>query len=250
MRRKLRGLKLSAIAAVDRPCQEGARAVFFKRAEDDEESTMKTIEQLQADVEKLTGQLASATTLAATEKARADTAEASLKSKDDDMKAKEEECAKLRTDLAKATDEIITHEGKEFRKSEVGELSFSIAKSAIAERDQARFEKRASDEFSHVVGTTAEKALVLKARETMSEEAQKALDAILTSSEKMIAAGFDRIGEHGGVTPTVKQATENFEAKVREIETAEKMSGTDAMREARKRFPDLWAESQGGASAN
>jgi hypothetical protein len=249
MRRKLRGLKLNAIAAVDRPCQEGALAVIIKRDDsNDEESTMKTIEQLQAEVDKLTGQLTSATALAATEKARADTAEAAIKAGDDKMKETEEECAKLRADLAKATDETVVVGGKEFKKSVVGEASFELAKAAADERDEARFEKRADAEFEHVVGTTAEKALVLKARERMDEAAQKALDAILSSCEKMTAMAFDRMGEHGGRTPTQKQAVESFDTKVQEIAKRDNISGTEAMRKARIEHPQLFQESQGTAN--
>ena len=80
--------------------------------------------------------------------------------------------------------------------------------------DEKRIEKRVFEEYPHVAGTAAEKVLVLKARVGMSEDAQKALDAILLSAEKLARAGFDSLGSQGGLTPTSKAAATSFAEKL------------------------------------
>jgi hypothetical protein len=73
----------------------------------------------------------------------------------------------------------------------------------------ARLEKRAGEEFPHVVGTRREGAGAQVGRRPMAEDdpTRKALEAILTSAEKMIAQGFAQLGGGGGQSPTQKAAS-------------------------------------------
>lgn len=197
----------------------------------------KTIEELTAKVAELTGQLASATTLAETEKARADKAEGELTAE----KAAHVETKKS---LTEATDQVIKVGETEIRKSVVGEAQFSVAKALADERDLARIEKRAETEFGHVAGTTAEKALVLKAMGGMTEDAQKALTTILSSAEKMAKAGFERLGAGGGrddPESDVAKAAATFNGKVSEIAKRDSIPEHEAMRKARLEYPAEFA---------
>lgn len=240
-------LKLDEVSSVDRPAQEGARAVILKRDEAPTDKSTpnnpdieggnemaKTIEQLEAELAKLQGENTELQGKLA--KAEADCAD--MKDKMSDM---EEEHGKTKKALSDATDEVVKVGGEEFRKSEVGEPSFRAMKAMAAERDVARFEKQAQDEYPSLVGTVAEKALVLKARAAMGEDAQKALDAILTAAEKMTRAGFDRIGTGYGAEPTEKAARATFDAKVSDIAKRDGIGRSQAMSKARREFPEEFA---------
>lgn len=331
-KRKLRNLKLRAIAAVDNPCQEHALAVTIKRYEDPdraetadflakyvcendgahtfaevlrvnmfsekiwpcvdafsqsirsivgdtsltgaaraekigestgqflaavraispdvskrleplvrkEGSMAKTVEELQAEVEKLTGQLTSANALVASEKARADKAEA-------DLKAEKAAHDVTKADLVKATDEEIVVGGETVKLSEVGKAQFSVVKALRDERDMAQLEKRAETEFGHVVGTAKDKALILKSIDALPDEneTKKATLAVLTAAEKMAKQGFENLGRRDGeLTETGKAAVKKFEDKVAEVVAAEKCSEREAMRKVRQSEPELYREYQ------
>lgn len=195
----------------------------------------KTVEQLEGEVSTLKSQLeTSASQLAIANKSLED-----LKAEAD---AKGKEAEETKKALAAATDEVITVGGQELRKSEVGAANFTMAKAMRDERDTAIFEKRASEEFPNLVGTTTEKALVLKSIETLPEDAKKAATAILTAAEKMTAAGFDRIGTGGGNnSPTEKAAEAGFMTKVAEVQKRDGIKQSDAMSKARQEFPEEFA---------
>lgn len=245
-------LKLNELSSVDRPAQAGARAVIMKR--DDRsgdkpevnkgENVMPTIEELQAEVGKLkaqvtslTGERDAATAKAADAVAKADKAKADM----DEMMTERDEAKKA---LTAATDEVIKVDTTEVRKSEVGAAQFAVTKALIERAETAEFEKRAQDEFPHIVGTAAEKALVLKAMATMPEATSKALTAILTSAEKMISAGFSRIGTSFAGERTVEkaQAEAGFTAKVQEVAKRDAIPLSQAMGKARTEFPAEFAK--------
>ncbi|RWB66566.1 hypothetical protein [Mesorhizobium sp.] len=111
------------------------------------------------------------------------------------------------TDLTKAADlakndEVLKVGETEVRKSAVGEASFAIFKAQAAEMqkarddaENARLEKRADDEFSHVPGTTAERAGMLKAISKVADEnVRKAFDAVFKQAEKLAGAAFETVG--------------------------------------------------------
>lgn len=247
-------LKLDELSSVDRPAQEGARALIMKRADDSNSppvnkgnANMTDLEKAQAEIADLTAKLAKCESDMAALQAAAD------------EEAKEGESAKLRAELADtkkalaaATDESVTVGGESFSKSEVGDASFRAMKAMATERDTARFEKRASEEFPLVVGSTAEKALVLAAVEKMDDATKAATMAILTAHQKMVAGGFDRIGTQyaGAPTVTAKAAAATFEGKVTEIAKRDGITQTAAMQKARGEFPEEFKAAYPDQAAN
>lgn len=184
-----------------------------------------------------------------------------------DMKAEERSAfmAKPADERKKAmqkkadADETVVVEGETIRKSAVGDAVFSVMKKQaeriaksekdIAEererREMSELRKRADDQYSHVPGTTEERAKVLAAIAKMDEPVQKSLTAILESCEKLTKAGFDKIGHGGGkgadlISDEIKKQANGFEAKVVEIKSRDKCSGSEAMTKARREFPDLY----------
>jgi hypothetical protein len=201
-----------------------------------EEPMAKTVEELEKQVGDLTGQLTSANALVTAEKARADKAEGELT-------AEKSAHGETKKALTAATEEVLKVGEVEVKKSEVGVAQFNLTKGLQDEALTARLEKRAGEEFPHVVGTSAEKALVLKSVNHLPEDSptRKALEAILTSAEKMIASGFERIGGSGGPTPTEKAAKETFDGKVKEVMARDKCTKSAAMTKARNEFPAEFA---------
>jgi hypothetical protein len=218
-----------------------------------DENMPKSIEELEKQVGELTGQLTSANALLATEKARADSAEKAKNDMAAERDKAKEDCGKAQADLAAATDETIKVGDQEIKKSAVGEANFTLAKTLANERQTAQLEKRAAEEFPHVVGTAAEKALVLKVIDGKPEDdpTRKAIEQVLTACEKMTKAGFDRLGSTGGQTETEKAATEAFTTKVAEVRKANpNMKEHEAMEKVRLDHPDLFqAYQNGGADA-
>jgi hypothetical protein len=199
----------------------------------DDPMTTKSLETLQAEIDALKGQLATVTAERDTQKAAAEQAAT-------DLAAEKTAHETTKASLVEATDEAITVAGKEFKKSVVGEASFSVAKAAADERDQANFEKRAATEFGHVAGTATEKALVLKHAASADEATQKAITAILESAEKLAKGGFSTLGTTGELSPTVKAARAGFMEKVAEIEKRDSCNRMTAMNKAEIEHPDLF----------
>lgn len=206
------------------------------------DSTMKTIAELTAEVEALTGKCTALT-------GEVTTLKADVADKDAKLKAAMEDKDKADKALLVATDETLKVEGNDVKKSEVGAASFAVFKSLNDRAETAECAKRAADEFGHVVGTTAEKALVIKALNTMPEDAQKALTAILTSAEKMAAGGFSRLGAGNDDNPDVRKSIQTFEGKVAEIEKRDGVAKHLAMSKARTEFPDEFKAYQDAKAA-
>lgn len=204
----------------------------------------KSADQLEAELAKATGELTAMT-------ARAEKAEKDFADMKDAKGKVDEECKTAKAALLEATDETITVGGQDLKKSVVGEANFTVAKALRDERDIAVLEKRASDEFGHVVGSAAEKALVIKAIEGLpTEEAKKAGLAILQSAEKMAKGAFALIGSNGGPAPTEKQleSSTKFEAEVQKNVDAG-MKESEAMSKARRDHPQLFADTYGDGAA-
>lgn len=184
-----------------------------------------------------------------------------------DRKAEVAADAKDAEDVKKR-DEIIKVGETEIRKSVVGDAQFAVIKSQQDEiqknredlakerdaREIAVLEKRADDEFKHVPGTVQERAQMLRTIGKLDEPLQKAFVAVLTQSEAMAKAGFDKIGNTGNANDLEKgkkNGIHPFEKKVEEIQNAHKgMSKTDAMTKARQDFPKEFSEYQGQPVAN
>lgn len=218
----------------------------------------KTPEELQAELTKVEGQLADATKRADTEKTRADTAESeltALKAKVDEptkeLAAVKTELETTKAKLAEATEETIKVGNTEIKKSVVGPEQFAMAKALADERDTAKLEKRAESDFRHVVGTATEKAAVLRLVDGLPADnpTRKAVEAIMTSAEKMAANAFDTLGAGGGPTPTQKAAQATFDQKVDEIMKRDDLPRHRAMSKARGDFPAEYEAAYGNGSS-
>jgi hypothetical protein len=200
--------------------------------------TDMNLEQALAEISKLNGELEAT-------KAKLTVAEqAALDAKEAEGKAKKA--------LAEATDEVLKVGETEIKKSAVGDGNFAIFKAQEDRAQTAEFEKRASTDFGHVVGTPSEKALVLKARAGMTEAGQTALDAILTSAEKMAAAGFGRLGGRDGGDPSsdVGKAIATYKGKIADIVKRDNVAEHVAMSKAREEFPAEFAAAYPQQAAN
>lgn len=211
-----------------------AKAPTFQKGD---HAMAKTVEQLEADVAALKAENATLKTERDAAVAKADKASADC---EDAMKEKDE----AKKALAAATDEVVKVDDTEVRKSEVGPAQFALTKALIDKADKATFEKRAQDEFPNVVGTAAEKGLVLKAMAAMSEDTQKALTAIMTAAEKMTSIGFGRIGTSfpGEQNVAKAEAEAGFTAKVHEVAKRDNIPLSVAMGKARAEFPAEFAK--------
>lgn len=192
-----------------------------------------------ADLEKRNGELTTQLEAANTAKAKMETDLAEAKEETKTAKAKVDE-------LEKASDEKITVGGQEVSKLAVGPSQFAIFKGLQDEAITARLEKRVGDDFSHLPGTVAERAAVLKHMETAPDEVKKSFEQIMTTAEKVAGGAFESIGTGG--TPEVRKARGDFMAKVGEIQTRDKISRHQAMSKARVEFPAEFEAYNGTAS--
>lgn len=213
---------LAAVRDIAPDTQKRLAALISKKDE-----TMKTVEQLQAEVDDLKAKLAEQ--MGKTTKAEADLVVAQT-AKGEAEKA-----------LIAATDEVVRVGDTEVRKSEVGATQFTVVKALGKERDLARLEKRADQEFSALPGTAVEKAAVLMAIDGMPEPVSKSLNAILVAGQRLAKMGFERLGNHDELT----KAAGDFNLKVAEIEKRDGISKTAAMSKARAEFPAEFEASQG-----
>lgn len=223
---------LGAVRDIDPQAEKRLSELITKR--NDTMNWEQIAKEAQAQVTKLTGELATAQAAVTTEKARADAAEASVSTE----KAAHEATKKT---LTEATDEVISVEGEEVRKSVVGDGQFRVVKLLQSQAATATFKSRAQAEISHLPGTLDEKAAVLKAIDAQPEEVKKTLTTIVTAAEKMLAGGFEMIGvgDDGKPVSTAK-ARGDFIAKVAEIKKRDECPEHVAMQTARAEHPDLF----------
>lgn len=177
--------------------------------------------------------------------------------------------SKARASFMKAaddTDETLTVNGRTIRKSTVGEDVFEMMKAQDAqmkdlakraekdreERLNVELRKRASDEFDKLPGDDDSKVSVLKAMVDMPADARSALEKMLKAGNEAMKGAFEVLGHKDGKVLSmtkgrqVQKDTEHpFMKKVHEIKVTEKVSGSVAMSEARKRYPDEYAEFAG-----
>lgn len=166
------------------------------------------------------------------------------------QKAKDAEDAKEKAEAEtaeakKALDATIEVDGVVISKAANPE-AYAVAKSAETRIATVTAEKRAETEFGAVVGTAAEKALVIQAIAGQPEPVRKAFDAIMTSAQTMASKAFDRLGIDSA---EVEKAKGDFMAEVEKIKTEKNLSDMDAMREARKAHPDLYDAYQAKTAA-
>ena len=228
---------LESVRAIEPDVEMQLAKLIAKRNGD-----MPTIEELQTEVATLKGQVT---------KLNTDLAEATINA----VKAiseRDEAVAKLEKS---ASDEVIVLEGETIRKSVVGDAAFAGLKAAASAIEKANdraetaiLEKRAGEEFGHVVGTAAEKAAVLKFAKGASEEVGKSLEAIMTAAEKLTKAGFETLGHQH---QQVRKSATDFEAKVSEIQKRDGSTRLAALEKAPKEFPEEFkAYQSAGQAAN
>lgn len=280
-KRILRDFRLDKIAAVDNPCQEGARVAIIKRKDDDmneieklkkehDEAIAKINGDWQTKLDALTKQVEKMQADLEVEKAKAkmtDEDKEFMEDEKDEEKKKKflamtPELRKAEIAKRKSGDETIVVGGATIRKSVVGEAAFGVlkaqqvlieeSKTALAkaedERETAKIEKRVDEEFKHVVGKTADKAKVLKHMAKASKDVQDAFEAIMKSAESMIAKGFERFG-HGDGSVDVRKGQAPFNEAVSKIMARDKISKSRAMEKAAIEHPDLYEAYQDAGTA-
>jgi hypothetical protein len=191
---------------------------------DKKEKPMSDEAKKVADLEKAVADLTKRAEAAEAAKAAADAlAKMSDKEKEHLAGLKDEDAKKAFTamsaeDRAKAigkaveNDEVLKFDGAEIRKSAVGEAQFAFMKSQqarIAKQDEeiakerdarvmSDLRKRADDEFSHVPGSTDERAAMLKALNGMDEAVRKSFEAVLKAHEEVVKNAFNTMGHGNG----------------------------------------------------
>lgn len=157
----------------------------------------------------------------------------------------------------KALDESVVIEGETISKRAVGEAAFTIFKKQAAriekqeqalkkereDREMSDLRKRADDDYSHVPGSTDERAAMLKALTTLDEPVRKSFEAVLQQSEKLAKSGFERVGSRGGkpADESMEKKAQDFESKLNKIRADfPKLSKQDSLKKARQENPDLF----------
>lgn len=163
-----------------------------------------------------------------------------------------------KADIAKAneTDPVVytTKDGTAIRKSD-GAATLALAKNNDRQAEElaklrgdlsgSTIEKRAGEEYPNVAKTVAVDMLKSAAQLGEDTEAGK---AILKSLKTMNDGGgrlFKSLGTNEGGEGTggdLKKARTDFDAKVSEIASRDKISKSDATPKARAEFPDLFKE--------
>lgn len=256
MRRNImRKFVIDEISGVDVPCQEGARAAFFKRgapAASIGEDTMSDIKKALGLADTATdAEVAAAITknAAAAVQAQADAALAlkkaglsdatrehfnALAKKSEkeamDFLDKDEEARKAEVAKAAAGDETFTSvDGATISKRAVGDGVYSILKSQdarikaqgeeIAKAAEAATDsairKRATVEFPHLAGSEDDRFAVLKYLAKAPEDVRKSADAILKAAEAASKLAFSKAGR--GAAPGEGPTGDNPEAKLNSL---------------------------------
>lgn len=215
----------------------------------------KTPAELQKAVDDLTAEnttlkAANAEFVQAAEKAKANPF---AEMEDDKEKPTKKGLDFLAKHAPKGVDEVLKVGDQTISKSAVGDQTFAMFKAqaeeiakARDERETAVLEKRVESEFPSLVGTTAEKAKVLKAIAGAPEDVRKSAEAIFVAAEKAVKGAFETKGHSGGTgSPlagggTLNKARDDFMAKVNEIKSRDKITKTAAMSKAQTEFPELF----------
>ena len=172
----------------------------------------------------------------------------SSKEKKKQMKKNLEQPASFESD-----GESLTFDGRCIAKADIGDDLFGVIKAQSeritkAENDRlmAELRKRADDEYSHVAGSTDERASILKALGGLPESDRKAFEKVLQANEKLAKMAFAGVGFSGRGNPDdIKKNGADFLAKVNEIKARDKLDRAGAMTKARQEHPDLFKAYQG-----
>lgn len=219
---------LSELAVIDNPLVKFIEAVATGNTiePNNEDKIMPTeLEKLTAEVVGLKKDLSNALIVAKL----SDDEKAFMSDLDDDAKKAftgltgDERKAKM--DLAKVDDETMVVAGETISKLAVGAPMFAVIKAQQADLEKQRADtkkaqdtaemavltKRVGDDFSHLSGTPAELAEVLKAFGGMPEAVRKTAEAVFASAEKMASKGFVTSGLRKGNVAEEGSAAEQLD---------------------------------------
>lgn len=168
------------------------------------------------------------------------------KAKMDFMQATPEDRKKMMAKAADADPVVYKSEstGEEFRKSDDPRLvkmarqadeDRALAKSEREKRELAEVTKRADELLKSYAGEAADKVTVMSAVAKMDEKARTLLEKMLETGGKAIAAAFEKIGHNREV---VAKTGADFEKRVSEVASRDKISKSAAMSRARQEFPE------------
>ncbi len=229
------GKLLDELAVIDNPLVKFVKAVATGNTTEpnNEDDLMKTeLEKLAEEIKvlKASGVKAAADLATALIVAKLSDGEKDFMAEmDDDAKkaftglSGDERKAKM--DLKKANDETIVVGGSTISKLAVGASMFEVVKAQQADLDaqkadvkkareetaMAVFTKRAGDDFSHLTGTPAELADVLKAIADMPEAVKKTAEAVFKSAEELAKKAFVTSGMRKGFEGTEGSAAEQLD---------------------------------------
>lgn len=286
MRRNImRKFEIDEISGVDVPCQEGARAAFFKRgapAASIGKDTMSEIKKALGLADTATDADVSAAIVknaADLAKAQADAALALKKSgmsdatrahydalaKSDanaakDFLDKDEEARKADVAKAAAGDETFTSvDGATISKRAVGDSVYAILKSQdariktqgdeIAKAAEAAADsairKRATVEFPHLAGSEDDRFAVLKYLSKAPEDVRKASDAILKAADAAAKFAFSKAGR--GAAPGEGPTGDSAEAKLNSLAKRHKEANAASNMTIEKAMDEVLQTPEGAA---
>lgn len=160
-------------------------------------------------------------------------------------------------------DETILVEGTRVHKAKVGPATFAVLKSQQdrlervekqaqeerAAREVVEFTKVAEEELGHLPGTPEQKAhLLRKLGKHLAPEERQLISKMFRAGDRGLASAFNTVGSRfDGRSETVEKAgaKASFTKRVSEIRARDNCSSQEAMRKARREFPDDFAAMQG-----
>jgi len=163
-------------------------------------------------------------------------------------------------------DETIEFGGQTFSKSQVDPAIWSFMKAQAAQqeelkkqlqaereaRENAEIAKQAREELANLPGTEDEKVALLKSIRALPQEQQEVMLKFAKQANSVAALAIQRLGTTGvrsGEGLLSKAAGDNeFMQKVAEIRKRDNCSRTEAMRKARKEYPEIYKRWNGASN--
>ncbi len=160
-------------------------------------------------------------------------------------------------------EDTIIVEGTRVHKARVGPGLFAVLKSQQdrinrvekqaqqerAAREVIEFTKVAEDELGHLPGTPEQKAhLLRKLGKHLDPEERQLVSKMFRAGDRGLASAFNTVGTRfDGRSETLEKAQSrgSFTKRVSEIRARDNCNNQEAMRKARREFPDDFADMQG-----
>jgi len=119
-------------------------------------------------------------------------------------------------------------------------------------RENAEIAKQAREELANLPGTEDEKVALLKSIRALPQEQQEVMLKFAKQANSVAALAIQRLGTTGvrsGEGLLSKAAGDNeFMQKVAEIRKRDNCSRTEAMRKARKEYPEIYKRWNGASN--